>query len=169
MRDETLDYLGVSDWMRFTGPSNLDCEFEELCRFASGSSTVLSRSAAGYQFVTDLFEAILAPKDSVATRVLRFLEHRYGDPLTLDEIAAEVGMDRFAFCRYYTQVRGVSVMEDLFRIRIAKSKRLLKYSTDTVELVGKMCGSDSPSYFGKRFREAVGCTPAEYRRRSNGE
>lgn len=169
MSDEALDYLGVTDWMRYTVPPHLDRELDTLHAFANGSSTVLSRSAAGYQFVTDLFGTILASKDSVATRILRFLEHRYGDPLTLDEIAAEAGMDRFAFCRYYTQARGVSVMEDLFRIRIAKSKRLLKYSTDTVESVGKMCGFDSPSYFGKRFREAVGCTPAEYRRRANGE
>ena len=30
--------------------------------------------------------------------------------------------------------------------------------------IGKMCGFESPSYFGKNFREIVGLTPEQYRR-----
>ena len=75
----------------------------------------------------------------------------------------------FAFCRYYVRERGVTVMEDLFRIRIAKAKRLLRYSDESVESVGRACGFESPSYFSKRIRKAVGCTPVEYRKRSNVE
>lgn len=163
--DETLEYLGLKDWMRYKIPKHTEAEMDTLFSFARGNTTPLSRSVEGYRFVTELAQAMATRDETPADRVLRFLEHRYGDDLTLDEIAAEAGMDRFAFCRYYTRERGVSVMEDLFRIRIAKAKRLLKYSTDTVESVGRLCGFDSPSYFGKRFREAVGCTPAEYRKR----
>ena len=167
MPDETLDYMGVPEWMRFTAPANLEHETALLYRFAIGNSTVLSRSAAGYSYVMELFAAILSPKDSPAVRVLHFLEQHYGDPLTLDKIAAVADMDRFAFCRYYTKERGVSVMEDLLRIRIAKAKRFLKYGSDSVELLGKMCGFESASYFAKRFRETVGCTPVEYRKQNS--
>ena len=32
-------------------------------------------------------------------------------------------------------------------------------------LADVVCGFDSASYFGMRFKEVVGCTPGEYRRR----
>jgi YesN/AraC family two-component response regulator len=167
MSAQTLDYLGVGDFLRFSVPSYLDRETAHLMALANGNSTLLSRSAAGYAYVTELFSTILASTDTLSTRVLRLLEQRYAEPLTLYNIADEFHTDRFALCRAYKQERGVTVMEDLNRIRIAKAKRFLKYGADPIEKVGRMCGFDSPSYFGKRFRESVGQTPAEYRKKSN--
>ncbi|MBQ8213546.1 MAG: helix-turn-helix domain-containing protein [Clostridia bacterium] len=164
MSDAMLDHLGVGDYMRFRVPADLNREHEQLYRFSVGDSTILSRSTAGYTFVMELFDAILTPTVHLSERVNRLLERRYAEPLTLDLIAEEVGVDRFALCRCYKRERGGTVMEELNRIRIAKAKRFLKYSTASVESVGRMCGFESSSYFGKRFREAVGCTPAEYRK-----
>lgn len=164
MSDAMLDHLGVGDYMRFRVPADLDREHGQLYRFAIGESTILSRSAAGYTFVMELFNEILTPTEQLSLRVNRLLERRYAEPLTLDLIAEEVGVDRFTLCRAYKRERGVTVMEELTRVRIAKAKRFLKYSAASVESIGRMCGFESPSYFGKRFREAVGCTPAEYRK-----
>ncbi len=165
MDDHVLDYLGVGDYLRFRVPDNLNRETEQLYRFATGDSTLLSRSAAGYAFVMELFDSILETDSSLSKRVRRVLERRYAETVTLDEIAQEVGTDRFTLCRAYKKERGMTVMDELIRIRIAKAKQLLKYSTDSIERVGRMCGFDSSSYFGKRFRESVGCTPAEYRKK----
>ena len=116
--------------------------------------------------MTELFSTILSSADTLSVRVLRLLEQRYSEPLTLYDIADEFGVDRFSLCRTYKAERGVTVMEDLNRIRIAKAKRFLKYGTDPIEKVGQLCGYESASYFGKRFRESVGQTPAEYRKHS---
>lgn len=161
---KTLDYLGVGEYLRFNVPPYLDRETAHLMAHANGKSTLLSRSAAGYAYVTELFSTILSSADTLSTRVLQMLEQRYSEPLTLYDIADEFSVDRFTLCRTYKSERGVTVMDDLNRIRIAKAKRFLKYGTDPIEQVGRMCGFDSPSYFGKRFREAVGQTPAEYRK-----
>ena len=167
MSPKTLDYLGVGDYLRFTVPTYLDRETAQLLAHANGKSTLLSRSAAGYTYVTELFANILSSADTLSTRVMQMLEQRYSEPLTLYDIADEFSIDRFTLCRTYKNERGVTVMDDLNRIRIAKAKRFLKYGTDSIEKVGRMCGFDSPSYFGKRFREAVGQTPAEYRKNVN--
>lgn len=167
MDTKMLDYLGAGDWFRFSVPAFLERDFLQLYRFATGNSTVLSRSSAGYSVVMDLFSTVLTTQDTPVARIGRMLECRYGEALTLDEIAAEVGMDRFSLCRYYMAERGVTVMDDLLRIRIEKAKRFLKYSTDPIKKVGQMCGFESSSYFGKRFRETVGCTPLEYRKRQS--
>lgn len=164
---QTLDYMGIGDYLRFTVPHYLDQETAHLLAHANGKSTLLSRSAAGYTYVTELFSTILSSADTLSVRVLRLLEQRYSEPLTLYDIADEFDIDRFTLCRTYKNERGVTVMDDLNRIRIAKAKRFLKYGTDPIEKVGKMCGFESASYFGKRFRESVGQTPAEYRKNAN--
>ncbi|MBQ8208795.1 MAG: helix-turn-helix transcriptional regulator [Clostridia bacterium] len=162
--EETLDYLGVPRVMRFDVPRFLDAETDSLHEFAMGDSTIITRSSAVYSYLTDFFSAVLGGRDTLAVRVLRLLESRYGEPLTLDIIAKEVGTDRFSLCRSFMRERGSSVMEELKRIRIAKAKRFLKYSSESIENIGHMCGFESPSYFAKRFREICGCTPTEYRK-----
>lgn len=165
METKMLEYLGASNWFRFQVPAFLEHDFNQLYHFARGNSTVLSRSAAGYSLVTEIFSAVLHSQETPAVRVLQMLECRYHEFLTLDQIASEVGMDRFSLCHYYMSQRGVTVMEDLHRIRIEKAKRFLKYSNDPIKKIGQSCGFESASYFGKRFRETVGCTPSEYRKR----
>ncbi len=164
MDPHVLDHLGVGEYLIFTVPQELNRKNAELHRFASGESTLLTRSAAGYAHVMELFAHILSEKETLSARVYAVLERRCSELLSLDDIAAEVGVDRFALCRAYKKERGVTVMEELNAIRIAKAKRLLKYSGDSVEAIGKACGFSGPSYFGKRFREAVGCSPAVYRK-----
>ena len=164
MPNESLDVIGVKDYMRFQVPSYLSGETDRLYEFAKGNSTLLSRSAAGYALVTELFSTLLEPQERMSDRAVRFLESRYAEPLTLDEIAASVGMDRFSFCRTFKREYGATVTEALKQIRVEKAKKLLKYGSDTVEAVGKQCGFESASYFCKLFRESVGCSPNAYRK-----
>lgn len=167
MPSRTLDYLGVGEYLPFTVPSYLNSETEQLMRFACGDSTPLTRSSAGYAYVLEFFSTILAKPDSLSARVLRMLEQRYAEPISLNILSDVFSIDRYALCRIYRKERGVTVMEELNRIRIAKAKRFLQFSTDSVEMVGRLCGFESPSYFAKRFKEAVGSTPTEYRNRFN--
>ncbi len=167
MSDEALDCMGVKDFVTFKAPDDLETELCALQKFSNGQSTVISRSAAGYAFVTEAFSKILSSSDTPATLTRRYLESRYSEPITLDEVANAVGMDKYALCRYYSATRGITVMEELKRIRIAKAKRLLRYTTDNIESIGKLCGFESPSYFGMRFKEACGCTPKEYRKKKS--
>ncbi len=164
--DSTLDYLGVGEYLRFAAPPNLEQETAQLLSHVEGNSTLLSRSAAGYAYVMELLGAILPSADSLSSAALRTMEQRYAEPLSLYDIARALKTDRFTLCRIYKRERGVTVMDDLLRIRIAKAKRFLKYGSESVERVGRMCGFDSPSYFCKRFREVVGKTPTEYRNSS---
>ena len=166
--DGLLDFCDIPPYLFFRVPSFLESATAELQRLVETNSTPISRAAATCTYITDLIAAIRRPSEPPEERVRLYLENRYSEPLTLEDIAAYAGMNRYALCRYWRRVRGCGVMDELKQIRIAKAKRFLRFSSDPIERIGQMCGFESPSYFSKRFREVCGCTPAEYRKAHNG-
>lgn len=159
-----LDYYHLPQSFPFRVPSFLPAATRELRALCEGNSTIVSRSAAGYAWLTELLDALSAPCASAAERVRQYLENHYAEPLTLDEIAVQVRLSRYTLCRVFVREQGVTVMEQLKRIRIAKAKRFLRCTAWPVEEIGRLCGFESASYFGKRFREETGRSPREYRR-----
>lgn len=156
--------IGDKPYILFDVPDFLDKETDMLLTLARSNTSTLELSAAGYTYVTELFAAITKNSDGVIDRVREVLENRCAEQLTLDEIAAEVDMDRFTLCRYFKKHHKRSVMDELRVIRVKKAKRLLRYSSENIETIGKLCGFDSPSYFALRFRDETGYSPTEYRR-----
>ena len=166
MSGDALDCIGIGNVLHFFVPENMTNEARHLLAFANGNSNIVSRSAAGYSFITDFFMKVLSQSTSISDRALDILERRYSEPLSLDDIARELGTDKYTLCRTYKAEKGVTVMDDLFRIRISKAKRFLKISSENISEIGLMCGFENSCYFIKRFREKVGCTPSQYRSKS---
>ena len=164
MDNTVLDYMGAGDYFRFIAPENLSSETLQLLDFANGNSNTVSRSAAGYTFVTEFFAKVLSETVDFSERVVEILERRYSEPISLDDIAEELSVDKYTLCRRYKAEKGKTVMDELFRIRISKAKRFLRMSDENVADIGKMCGFENSCYFIKRFREYVGCTPTSYRK-----
>jgi len=160
-----FDFLNLDDYLLFEVPPFLDRESKQLMDFANGESTLLERSAACYAYLTEFFSYILSQKESFSDKVLHLLEQRYSEPLSLADIADFFHVDRYTLCHRYKQERGHTVLEDLTRIRLKKAKQFLKYDSSSIEEIGKLCGFENPSYFGKRFRELSEYTPTEYRRK----
>ncbi len=149
----------------FTCPNFLERETAHLLDYARTTDTnKLLLSAMGYSYVAELFAAIIKTSDPTIDKVRNYLIENFSRPLTLDEIADEIGMDKFSLCRYFAKNHTRSVMDELKRIRVSHAKQLLRYSSDSVEEIGRKCGFDSPSYFSLRFRELTGRSPLEYRK-----
>lgn len=163
-----LDYYSAPDSFFFQVDAALISATDRLDEACQGGSTPLSRSAAGYQYLADWLRQEFEPAVSPAARIRQYLEDHFSEPLTLDEIGDQVHMNRYALCRYYQRDQGLTVMDQLKKIRIAKAKQFLRYASWTIEEVGRLCGYNSPSYFGKQFREETGCTPRAYREQHNG-
>lgn len=167
--DHLIEYtVGDREYILFDIPDFLDSATRELQSLAKSDTTTLALSAAGYSYVTELFSAILKKEDTLSDRVKEILFTRFSEPITLDEISNAMCIDRFSLCRRFKAETGESIMRALLCVRISKAKRMLRYTSDSVERIGRQSGFESPSYFIKRFSEHVGCTPKEYRRRYFG-
>lgn len=158
-----LQYFGADSAFFFQAESAFLAATDALDRLCAGSSTVISRSAAGYQWLTDWLAAAFAPEVSTAARAMQFMEAHFAQPLTLEDVAAHVGMNRYSLCRYFARVQGDTVMGQLRRIRVAKARQFLRFTALPIEEIGRICGFESPSYFGKIFRAQTGLSPRDYR------
>lgn len=164
MSDDALDFMNVPRFYRFDITPRLEADTNALYNFSvSDKSNYLARSALAYSYITEFFSSTLGLADTVSARVRLLLESRFGEPITLDEIAAELEIDKYALCHTFFAERGKSIMTELKEIRIENAKKYLRYSGEKVADVGRVCGFDSPSYFIKEFRRAVGVTPKNYR------
>ncbi len=164
MADSALDFMKVPRFFRFDVMPRLEADTNALYVFSvSEKSNYLTRSVLAYSYVTEFFSSTLGLADTVSARVRLFLESRFGEPITLDEIAAELGIDKFALCHTFLAERNKSIMTELKEIRIENAKKYLRYSGEKIADVGRVCGFDSPSYFIKEFKRAVGVTPKNYR------
>lgn len=166
MEEKALEYMVPKPWFSFTIPENMTVEARQLMAFSEGKSNIFSRSAQSYVFVTDFFMKVLSTSISLSDKALDILERKYSEPLSLSDIAQELHTDKYTLCRIYKSEKGVTLMDDLLRIRIQKAKSFLKISGEKVSDIGMMCGFENSCYFIKRFREKVGCTPSQYRNRN---
>lgn len=163
--ENLLNHYNIGDWLVFDVPDFLEKSREQLSSLCFYAKTLALRSAHGYMWATELLDEVFSHDLSPIEKIQHFLEQNCNTPLTLEQIAKEIDMDKFTFCKYYRKQTGQTVMNDLKSIRIRRAKRLLKYSSDPISEVGKQCGYDSVSYFIKNFREETGFTPLQYRQK----
>jgi YesN/AraC family two-component response regulator len=97
--------------------------------------------------------------------VKQYLDEHYREKLVLDELAASFYINKFYMTRIFKEQFGVSINTYLQQIRITQAKQLLRFTDQTVEEIGLLCGIGEPNYFSRIFRQVEGVAPSEYRRR----
>lgn len=94
-------------------------------------------------------------------RALELLRARLGDAVTLDELAAHAGLDKFHLCRAFRAQVGMPPHAYLTHLRILRAKELLAAGTRPRE-VAPLVGLYDQSQLNRHFRRIVGTTPGRY-------
>ncbi|MEU0984738.1 helix-turn-helix transcriptional regulator [Streptomyces griseus] len=106
--------------------------------------------------------------ESAVQRAVSVVRERYSEPLTLDDLADAALVSKFYFLRVFTRVVGVTPGRFLSAVRLAEAKRLLSDTELTVVEISACVGYGSVGSFARRFTEAVGMSPIQYRRHECG-
>lgn len=96
--------------------------------------------------------------------MLRYIETHYDQPIALSDIAAAAHIGAREANRCFRRQLDATPFETLLDCRLRQACRLLRETRLPVTEIGLRCGFSAASYFGKRFREAFGCAPSEYRK-----
>ncbi len=86
---------------------------------------------------------------------------------TIDVMCGRLHISRSTLQKNYKAFFGKSIIDELIAFRIAKAKRLLEDTSDTLSKIAELCGYSSDTYFIKQFKKMEGLTPNEYREQMN--
>ncbi|AZC51050.1 AraC family transcriptional regulator [Pseudomonas chlororaphis] len=100
----------------------------------------------------------------VAHQARDYLHAHAQQDISLDELGAVCGVDRFRLTRAFKAAYGLPPHAYLVQLRLAKARRLLARGEQPAE-VAMALGFADQSHMGRWFVRAYGLTPAAYRKR----
>lgn len=111
----------------------------------------------------EITKEISPATSSIILQAKQYLKEHHPEPLTLDLLAEHCGVNKHHLCRLFQKSEQTSPLAYLRERRVEAALSLLRTTDLSVQEIGRRCGFDSPSYFGKVFREYMSMTPKEYR------
>ncbi|NMG18328.1 AraC family transcriptional regulator [Brasilonema bromeliae] len=93
-----------------------------------------------------------------------YINEHLGEDLLLTEIAAQLHMSQYYFCRLFKQSTGMTPHRYLIQQRVERAKQLLRQPELTVTDVAMACGFANQSHLAKHFRQHTGVTPKQFRK-----
>lgn len=102
---------------------------------------------------------------SISRHILYYIDHNYRENLKLETIAPLFGYNSSYLGKIFTREVGETFNSYLDRIRIRRSKELLRDRSLKVYEVAEKVGYKNVDYFHKKFKKLVGESPAEYRKK----
>ena len=100
--------------------------------------------------------------------VCAYLEQRYMNPITLEELSQLINMSKYHFLRSFTRYKGITPYNYLETVRVNNAKKLLEQGVPPAE-AAQLTGFHDQSHFTNFFKKLIGLTPRQYMRMFHGD
>lgn len=97
--------------------------------------------------------------------VCDYVLHNYMNDLTLESVAPLFGYNNVYFGKVFAKEAGKSFNSYVNDVRLTEAEKLLKDTDLKIYEISARTGYNDVDYFSKKFRQVVGMSPAEYRKR----
>lgn len=97
--------------------------------------------------------------------ISRLLQENYENKISLDDIAHEVGLNKYYISHLFKEVMHCSIPDYLNILRINRAIHLITTTRNKILDISLDCGFDSQRHFNRVFKEITGATPAQYRKK----
>ncbi len=123
----------------------------------------MRRTACVYNLLAALVRhtPTVADKNTWIQRAIGVIEARYDKPLSVGDLAAEVGLERSYFSTLFKAQTGLSPHAYITSLRIRKACTLMKEGHHPIAEAAASVGLD-PKNFSRLFKKETGKTPREY-------
>lgn len=102
-------------------------------------------------------------KNDYVRSIKDYVSAKYIESVSVEEIAAQLNLDRRYISRYFKQKTGKSVQEYIIWVRIEKAKKLLGQGSSVSE-AARLCGYDDVCNFSKMFKKRTGISPGRWKK-----
>ena len=104
-------------------------------------------------------------EDSLAARMRRYIDSHYREELRLSDIAQAMHANAYYLSHIFKEESGFSPMKYATLRRIGEAQNLLINTDMTITAIAAQIGYNNSNYFQNAFRNAVGISPGEYRKK----
>jgi AraC-like DNA-binding protein len=142
-----------------TGLRRLTAFFEFMSDLAACTDYRLLSSV---QLQSDGDNASIDQIDVLVSRIINNLSEQH----SAAAIATELGMSESRFSRFFRKATGNTFTDFVNRVRISRACQLLMDSEQQITLICYEVGFNNVANFNRRFLQAKGMTPSEFRKQS---
>jgi AraC-like DNA-binding protein len=125
----------------------------------------LMRSLTETEDGNDVFLQETEINNKIAEDIIKILKNNVYKRLTVEDISKMVSYSKAYVFRQFKLATGKGVMEYYTELKIKTAKQLIKENELSVKEISERLCFDTPNYFSKTFKKAVGETPTQYRTR----
>ncbi|OPA79152.1 DNA-binding response regulator [Paenibacillus selenitireducens] len=100
---------------------------------------------------------------SVIDHAITFIQEKFREELSLEEVAEHVHLNPHYFSKVFKQETGETYIDYVTRLRIDEAKELIKDGQLSLKEVCYLVGYKDPNYFSRVFKKVEGVSPTEYR------
>ena len=111
-------------------------------------------------------DAVRNTENQPVSIVKGIVARRYMEPLSLNDVAAEVNLNPVYLSVLFKKETGTNFKDYLTGVRIDTAKSLLRKKESLAEVAEKV-GYKDAKYFSKLFTRVVGVNPTQYRKLYN--
>ncbi len=97
-------------------------------------------------------------------RLFEFVRVNYAEKISVEQATQLVHMSQAQFMKVFKKVSGMTFVAHVTRVRINNALRLLRETDLTIAEIAAKTGFSDQSYFDRRFRQAFGKSPREWRK-----
>ncbi|MDM1399020.1 helix-turn-helix transcriptional regulator [Myroides odoratimimus] len=93
----------------------------------------------------------------------KLIEQNYQDPLSLSQLALEVGLNDYKLKKGFREVYNTTVFGYVYQLRMEYAHKLLRNTTIPIKEIAHYCGYEYVQHFTSAFKRMYQTTPAKYR------
>lgn len=108
-----------------------------------------------------------ATDDKEVLAALQYIRQNLNKKLSVNDILREVPLSRRLLEVRFKKVIGQSIYKYITQQRIGRFSEMLLDSNDPIQDIAFKLGEDDAKGICRRFKELMGCTPSEWRKRKN--
>ncbi len=120
------------------------------------------------QNITKTKETTISMDETRVKDAILYIEMHFHEQITLEQLASSIHISKSECCRCFKRTLQVSPIEYLMKYRIFRATQMIQRGDPEAHSMSSLAfsvGFNNASYFNKVFRQYLGCTPSEYKRK----
>ena len=99
--------------------------------------------------------------------VFKFLEDHYSEKINIKDLADQINISIYHFCRIFKQIAGKTTTNYINGLRMEKAAEFLKEDDLNITEISLKCGFKDINYFSRLFKKYYGISPTNLKKQNS--